>query len=41
MAKVNAPLFSFNASGKLANSLVYFAWKGLDVVRSYIVPANP
>jgi len=41
MAKVNAPLFSFNASGKLANSLVYFAWKGLDVVRSYIVPSNP
>ena len=41
MAKVNAPLFSFNASGKLANSLVYFGWKGLDVVRSYVVPANP
>ena len=41
MAKVNAPLFSFNASGKLANSLVYFCWKGLDVVRSYVVPSNP
>ncbi len=41
MAKVNAPLFSFNAAGKLANSLVYFGWKGLDVVRSYVVPANP
>lgn len=41
MAKVNAPLFSFNASGKLANSLVYFGWKGLDVVRSYVIPANP
>lgn len=41
MAKLNAPLFSFNASGKLARSLVYFAWKGLDVVRSYVVPANP
>ena len=41
MAKVNAPLFSFNASGKLANSLVYFGWKGLDVVRSYVVPSNP
>ena len=41
MAKVNAPLFSFNASGKLANSLVYFGWKGLDAVRSYVVPSNP
>ena len=41
MAKLNAPLFSFNASGKLANSLVYFAWKGLDCVRSYVIPANP
>jgi hypothetical protein len=41
MAKVNAPLFSFNASGKLANSLVYFLWKGLDAVRSYVIPANP
>jgi len=25
----------------LANSLVYFGWKGLDVVRSYVIPANP
>lgn len=41
MAKVNAPLFSFNASGKIANALVYFGWKGLDVVRSYVVPTNP
>jgi len=41
MAKVNAPLFSFNASGKLANALVYFGWKGLDCVRSYVIPSNP
>jgi hypothetical protein len=41
MAKVNAPLFSFNASGKLANALVYFGWKGLDAVRSYVIPSNP
>lgn len=41
MAKVNAPLFSFSASGKIANALVYFGWKGLDVVRSYVVPTNP
>lgn len=41
MAKVNAPLFSFNAAGKLANALVYFGWKGLDCVRSYVIPTNP
>ncbi len=41
MAKVNAPLFSFSASGQLAKALVYFPFKGLDVVRSYVVPANP
>ena len=41
MAKVTAPLFSFGASGKLADALVYFPFKGLNVVRSYVVPANP
>lgn len=41
MAKLNAPLFSFGASGKLAKSLVFFGWKGLDVVRSWVIPSNP
>lgn len=41
MAKVTAPLFSFGASGQLAKALVYFPFKGLDVVRSYVIPANP
>lgn len=41
MAKVTAPLFSFGARGKLADALVYFPWKGVDAVRSYVVPANP
>jgi len=41
MAKLNAPLFSFRASGQIAKALVYFGWKGLNVVRSYVVPANP
>ena len=41
MSKLNAPLFSFGASGAIAKALVYFTWKGLDVVRSYVVPANP
>ncbi len=41
MAKLTAPLFSLSASGKLADALVYFAWKGLAVVRSYAVPSQP
>lgn len=41
MAKVKAPLFSFGASGAIGDSLVFFPWKGLDVARSYTVPANP
>ncbi len=41
MAKLSAPLLSFAASGKIANALVYFGWKGLNVVRQYVVPANP
>lgn len=41
MAKLNAPLLSFSASGQIAKSLVYFPWKGIDVVRQYVVPANP
>jgi len=41
MAKLKAPLFSFSASGKLADSLVYFGWKGLNVVRSWVKPSNP
>lgn len=41
MAKVSAPLFSFGASGKLADSLVFFPWKGLNVIRKWLVPSNP
>jgi len=41
MAKVKAPLFSFGASGKLADALVYFPWKGLNCVRSWVKPSNP
>lgn len=41
MAKVKAPLFSFGARGQLAETLVYFPWKGIDCVRSYVIPANP
>src|SRR3972149_4922780 len=41
MAKLTAPLFSFAASGKLANTLVFMGWKGLNNVRQYVVPSNP
>ena len=41
MAKLKGPLFSFDASGALADALVYFPWKGLSVVRKYVIPANP
>ena len=41
MAKVKAPLLSFSASGKLADTLVAFTWKGINVMRQYVVPSNP
>lgn len=41
MAKVSAPLLSFAARGKIADSLVFFPWKGLNAVRRYVIPTNP
>lgn len=41
MAKLKAPLFSLGAAGAIGKAIVYFGWKGLDVVREYVVPANP
>jgi hypothetical protein len=41
MAKVTGPLMSMSASGKLADALVFFGWKGRNVVRGFVVPANP
>jgi len=41
MAKVTGPLMSFSATGKLADAIVYFGWKGLAVVRQWLKPANP
>jgi len=41
MAKLSGPLFSIRATGALAKTLVYFNWKGLKVVRSWVSPANP
>jgi len=41
MAKVTGPLMSLTASGKLADTVVYFSWKGVASVRKFVVPANP
>lgn len=41
MAKLKAPLMSLGASGQLGKALVFFGWKGLDVVREYVIPSNP
>jgi len=41
MAKLKAPLLSLGAAGAIGKSLVFFNWKGLDVVREYVVPSNP
>jgi len=41
MAKLKGPLFSLGATQQLGKSLVFFGWKGLDVVREYVIPANP
>ena len=32
---------SLGASGQLGKALVFFSWKGLNVVRQHIVPTNP
>jgi hypothetical protein len=41
MAKVTGPLMSISATGKLADSIVFFGWKGINVVRQWLKPANP
>jgi hypothetical protein len=41
MAKLTAPMFSFGASGALADALVFGRWKGIDYARKYVIPANP
>ena len=41
MAKLKAPLMSLGASGALGKTLVFFGWKGINVVREYVVPSNP
>lgn len=41
MAKVTGPLFSVDASGRYAGSLVFAKWKGRNYVRQLVIPSNP
>ena len=41
MAKLQGPLFSLDARGKLGNTLVYAIWKGINYCRKYVIPYNP
>lgn len=41
MAKLTAPLLSFEGSGQIARTQVYSSWKGIPYARRYTVPANP
>lgn len=40
MAKVTGPLYSMGASGKIGDAMVFFPWKGLNVVRQWVMPVN-
>lgn len=41
MAKVEGPLFSLGARGKIADAMVFFPWKGINVVRKWLKPTQP
>lgn len=41
MAKTTGPLFSMDASGAFGGALVFGKWKGRNVVRQLVTPANP
>jgi len=41
MAKVDGPLFSLEARGKIADAMVFFPWKGRHVVRQWLKPTQP
>lgn len=41
MARTKGPLFSLGARGKIADTLIYSVWKGIDYVKEFAKPANP
>lgn len=40
-ARAIAPLFGFDASGKIGGALVFSKWKGRPYVRRLVIPKNP
>ena len=41
MAKLTAPLFSLKASGTIGEALTYASWRGIEYVRTRVIPQNP
>jgi len=41
MARTKGPLFSLDASGTLADTIVFSKWKGRTYVRRHAIPSNP
>ena len=41
MVRVYGPAMSLDASGTLANTLVFSKWKGRNYVRERVIPSNP
>lgn len=41
MTTVVAPLLSFDARGKIADTMVFANWRGVPYVRRFVIPANP
>ncbi len=41
MARLKGPLFSLDASGSLAKTIVYSQWKGRNYARLHVIPFNP
>jgi len=41
MAKIDGPLHSDDARGKIAKSMVFMGWKGIKTVRQWLKPTNP
>ena len=41
MAKVDGPLMSLEARGKIADAIVFFPWKGRHAVRQWLKPTQP
>lgn len=41
MSKTTAPLLSFEASGQVAQTVVYAQWRGVKYARRHVIPSNP